>query len=172
MSANEPGPASQPDRTRTVEWQDPAATAALLKSVSGLDYLRGMAEGRYPLFPVAALIGLGEAHFEDALARVAIDPAEFHANPMNTMHGGILATLLDCVLGPAVLSTLPAGRGHTTLSLEIKFTRAVTLATGRLLAEGRVVTSGRRVMTSEGRVTDRDGRIYATGTSTLLIFDH
>ena len=158
-------------RRRTFEWADPAATAASLTTMSGLDYLTGMAEGRYPIFPAGILIGLGEAHFGFGTARVSLDPAEFHCNPMGTMHGGVLATLLDCVLGPAALSTLPAGRGHTTLSMELKFTRAVKPGTGRLTAIGDIVTNGRRIITTEGRVTDGGGRIYATGTSTLLVFD-
>ena len=164
---------SSGDSSRRIEvtWSDPAATAEMLRDLDGLSYLTGMARGRYPVFPAGVLIGLGDMQFEHGLARVCLDPREFHANPMNTMHGGVLATLLDCVLGPAVLTTLPAGRGHTTLTLDVKFTRAVTLASGRLTAEGRVVTTGRRIMTSEGRVTGQDGRIYATGTSTLMIFD-
>lgn len=158
-------------RRRTFEWTDPAVTAELLATMSGLDYLTGMAQGRCPLFPAGILIGLGEAHFAFGTARVSLDPAEYHCNPMGTMHGGVLATLLDCVLGPAALSTLPAGRGHTTLSMELKFTRAVKPETGRLTAVGEIVTNGRRIITTEGRVIDAGGRIYATGTSTLMVFD-
>ena len=170
MKAEQP-----PDRRLVLDWEDPGPTAALLRSLGGLGYLRGMAESRYPIFPAGALIGVRDLSFDHGVARVAraaLDAAEIHMNPMNTMHGGILTTLLDCVMGPAVLSTLPTGRGHTTLTLEMKFTRAVTLASGRRMAEGRVVAGGRRVMTSEGRITDRDGRVCATGTSTVLVFDH
>lgn len=88
------------------------------------------------------------------------------------MHGGILATLADSGLGCAVHTKLDAGFRYTSLEMKINFTRAVTVASGRLLCEGKVVTIGRRTATSEATITDESGRIVAHATSTCLIMDN
>ena len=85
---------------------------------------------------------------------------ELHENPMGTMHGGIVATLVDTAMGCAVSSTLPAGDGFTTLELSTNYVRPITQATGRVHAEGRVVHRGgasrrpkRRSTTTPARCT-------------------
>lgn len=92
-------------------------------------------------------------------------------NPIGTVHGGYAATLLDSAVGCAVHSALPAGKGYTTLELKVAYHRAMTEATGPVRAEGKVVQLGRRAAFAEGRLTDGQGRLYATATSTLLVFD-
>jgi uncharacterized protein (TIGR00369 family) len=92
-------------------------------------------------------------------------------NPIGTVHGGYAATLLDSAVGCAVHSALPAGKGYTTLELKVAYHRAMTEATGPVRAEGKVVQLGRRAAFAEGRLTDEQGRLYATATSTLLVFD-
>jgi len=85
------------------------------------------------------------------------------------MHGGMLATLLDSAMGCAVMSMLRPGATFTTLELKTNYVRAATSRTGRLHAEGRVVHIGTRVATTDARVTDDNGRLYAHATSTCLI---
>lgn len=92
-------------------------------------------------------------------------------NPIGTVHGGYAATLLDSAVGCAVHSALPAGKGYTTLELKVAYHRAMTEATGPVRAEGKVIQLGRRAAFAEGRLTDEQGRLYATATSTLLVFD-
>ena len=87
------------------------------------------------------------------------------------MHSGYAATLLDSALGCAVHSKLKAGQGYTTLELKVAYHRAMTKATGPVRAEGRVVHLGRRAGYAEGRIVDECGRLYATATSTLMVFD-
>ena len=94
---------------------------------------------------------------------------ELYENPMGTMHGGIVATLVDTAMGCAVSSTLPADASFTTLELSTKFVRAITAATGRVHAEGKVVHSGGRVATTDARVYDDAGVLYAHATSTCMI---
>ena len=88
---------------------------------------------------------------------------------MGTMHGGVVATLVDTAMGCAVSSTLPVDAAFTTLELSTKFVRAITTATGDVYAEGRVVHAGGRVATTEARVYDDNGELYAHATSTCLI---
>ena len=87
------------------------------------------------------------------------------------MHGGYAATLLDSALGCAVHTTLKANQGYSTLDLQVAYHRAMTKDTGPVRAEGKVITVGRRAAFAEGRIVDADGRIYATATSTLMVFE-
>ena len=157
-------------RRRLVEWEDQAASARSLRELSGLDFLTGILEGRLPAPPVAQLLGFAFTEVEAGRVVMALDPAEFHYNPLSTVHGGVAATLLDSVMACAVHSTLPAGRGYTTLEIKINYVRAITAATGRLRAEGKTIHVGRQVATAEGRLVDAEGRLYAHATTTCLVF--
>lgn len=98
-------------------------------------------------------------------------PDESVYNPIGTVHGGYAATLLDSAVGCAVHSALKAGQGYTTLELKVAYHRPMTKITGPVRAEGKVIQVGRRAAFAEGRLTDLEGRLYATATSTLLVFD-
>ena len=97
-------------------------------------------------------------------------PGEQHYNPIGAVHGGIITTILDSVMGCAVHSTLPAGVGYTTLELKVNFVRAVTHRVGPLRCEGKVVHGGRQVATADATLTDLNGKLYAHATSTCMIF--
>jgi uncharacterized protein (TIGR00369 family) len=160
---------SAAERQRTVEWQDPVTAARTGRGLSGLD-LTAMQEGRIPRAPVAALIGFTIADIAVGRVAMELDPAEFHYNPLASVHGGIVATLLDSVMGCAVHSTLPRGRGYTTLEIKVNYVRAITAATGRVRAEGTTIHVGRQTATAEGRLIDATGRLYAHATTTCLVF--
>ncbi|MCR5876114.1 PaaI family thioesterase [Phenylobacterium sp. J426] len=98
-------------------------------------------------------------------------PDESVYNPIGTVHGGYAATLLDSAVGCAVHSKLKAGQGYTTLELKVAYHRPLTKDTGPVRAEGVVIQLGRRAGFAEGKLTDLEGRLYATATSTLLVFD-
>jgi uncharacterized protein (TIGR00369 family) len=70
-----------------------------------------------------------------------------------------------------VHATLPAGIGYATLEFKVSLIRAITADTGVVRAEGKILNSGRRAATAEGRLTDTQGRLLAHGTTTCLIFD-
>jgi len=97
-------------------------------------------------------------------------PDESHYNPIGRVHGGFVCTVLDSAAGCAVQSTLPAGVGYTSLDLTVSYLRGLHHDSGELLAVGTVVKPGRRVAFAEARVTDAQGRLVATATSTLLVF--
>jgi len=92
-------------------------------------------------------------------------------NPIGTVHGGYAATLLDSACGCALQSKLGATQGYTTLELKVAYHRAMTEATGTVRAEGKVVTFGRRAAFVEATLKGLDGRLYASATSTLLVFE-
>jgi len=95
---------------------------------------------------------------------------EFHYNPLGSVHGGVLATLLDTAAGCSVHSTLPAGVGYTSLDLTTKFLRPVTIGSGMLRCEGSVISRGRTIALSQAQLTDASGRLVAHATSSCLIF--
>jgi uncharacterized protein (TIGR00369 family) len=92
-------------------------------------------------------------------------------NPIGSVHGGYAATLLDSACGMAVHSQLGPNRGHTTLELKVSYLRGLTDRSGTVRAEGRAISVGRRVAFSEATLHDGQGRLCATATSTLLVFD-
>ena len=100
-----------------------------------------------------------------------MEPREFHYNPLGTVHGGMLATLLDTAAGCAVHTTLPAGVGYTSMDLSVKYLRPVTVASGTLRCVGTVLQRGRRTALAEARLTDAADRLVAHATSTCLLFD-
>ncbi len=156
------------ERRRTIRWdrQRPADPA-----LSGLDSLRAMAAGERPRAPAASLIGLSVQSVEHGRVRMALTPAEYHYNPIGSVHGGVIATLLDTVLACSVMSTLPPGRGCMTLEIKVNYLRALTEAAGDVVGEGVCVQSGRQVGVAEGRITDAKGRVYATASTTMLVSD-
>jgi uncharacterized protein (TIGR00369 family) len=153
-------------RTRTFAWADPAAMAAVAATKPGLEYLSDIAAGHAPPPPIAGLLGLTLEVVEPGRVVFAVQPAEWMYNPIGSVHGGIAATLLDSCTGCAVHTTLAAGVGYTTTDLHVRYIRAMTDTTGRVLAEGRVIHSGRRTATAEGRLFVEDGeRLIAHATS-------
>jgi uncharacterized protein (TIGR00369 family) len=135
---------------------------------AGLRLLRErFAEG--PPVPAADLLGMRPAEVGVGHAAFVCDAKPAFANPMGTVHGGIAATLLDSALGCAVQTTLDEGVAYTTISLEVKYLRAIRVDAGELRAEAFVVHAGRRQATAEARLTDRDGRVLATATTTCLV---
>ncbi|MBA2390101.1 MAG: PaaI family thioesterase, partial [Geodermatophilaceae bacterium] len=92
-------------------------------------------------------------------------------NPIGLVHGGLVCTLLDSVLGCAVQTTLEAGVGYTSLEIKVSYLRPVRAGEGDLTAVGRVSRRGRRVSFADGEVRDSQGRLVATGSSTCLVVD-
>jgi uncharacterized protein (TIGR00369 family) len=158
-------------RARTVEWEDPRPTAARSREMSGLELLEAIRVGRLPPPPIAVLMGFSILELAEGRVTFTVVPAEYHYNPIGVVHGGLAATLLDTVMGCAVHSKLPRGRGYTTLDVQVRYLRPLTVDTGRILATGAAVHVGGRMATAEGRVVDEAGRLYATGTTSCLLFD-
>ncbi|GAA3342699.1 hotdog fold thioesterase [Amorphoplanes nipponensis] len=158
------------DRTRTYSWTDPAAHAALLGTTDGLTLLRGMAAGELPPPPIMNLIDIAGMEVEEGSVTFFLDPQEFHYNPLGSVHGGVISTLLDSTAACSLHSTLPAGVGYTSLDLNVKFLRAVTVESGRLTCKGGVLQKGRRTALTEARLTDSAGRLIAHATSSCMLF--
>lgn len=140
-----------------------------IKGMSGLEFLSRIRDGHLPPPPIARLLGFDLVEVEHGRAVFEGTPTLDHYNPIGSVHGGYAATLLDSCMGCAVQSTLPQGTGYTTLELKVSLVRGISAATGKVRAEGTVLTSGRRVGYAEGRLVDAGGKLLAHGTSTCLI---
>ena len=140
--------------------------------MSGLEFVRGLVDGTLPPNTIARTLGYDVTEAVSGRVVVTAEPGDIHLNPAGTVHGGFAATLLDSCMGLAVQSTLEKGFGQTTLEFKISLLRPITPETGLIKAEGVVLSRGRRVGTAEGRLTDRDGRLLAHGTTTCLIFQN
>ena len=157
-------------RTRTVTWVDPMVSASVVqKGISGLEFLKKIISGEIPPPPISELMGFAITQAEPGFAVFECDPAEYHYNPIGVVHGGLACTLLDSTMSCAVQTTVPAGSAYTTLELKVHLVRAITAKTGRLRAEGRLIHGGSRMGTAEGKLIDKDGKLYAHGTTTCMI---
>ncbi|MFQ5985932.1 MAG: PaaI family thioesterase [Thermoplasmata archaeon] len=137
------------------------------ESQSMFEMARMIAHGELPQPPVAELIGFRLVSIEPGRAVMEMEANERHANPMGTLHGGIVCDIADAAMGLAYASTLEAGESFATLELKINFLRPFW--TGDLTAVGQVLHAGRSVGVMECDVEDGAGRLVARATSTCMI---
>lgn len=152
-----------------VSWEDPAELGEQARAMPGLDFLEAIRDEELPPAPIQRLLDFALTEVEVGRVVFTAQPGEQHYNPIGVVHGGLAATLLDSAMGAAVHSTLPQGQGYTTLETKFNLVRAVTVDTGPIQAEGRVVNRGRQVATAEGYLRDGAGKLLAHGTSTCLV---
>jgi uncharacterized protein (TIGR00369 family) len=142
-------------------------------ALSGLEQLRAVFDPDRPERApgIGKTLGFSVVELEEGRVVFGGHPDESVYNPIGTVHGGYAATLLDSAVGCAVHSSLKAGQGYTTLELKVAYHRAITNDTGPVEAVGKVTSFGRRVAFSEAQLTDANGRLLASATSTLLVFE-
>lgn len=170
MSDREAAPPSWGEpRHKTVTWYDPLAAARIGATMSGLEHLQAMQRGELPPPPIGA-------HFDFAITDVrtgevtfTCQPDESAYNPIGVVHGGLVCTLLDSVVGCAVQTTLAPGVGWTSIEITVNYLRPVRATSGLLVARGWVSKPGRRVAFAEGDVRDSGGVVVATASSACLI---
>ncbi|MFB6889293.1 PaaI family thioesterase [Kitasatospora sp. NPDC056327] len=162
-------PAGAVPRTRTHHWHA-GPPISEFPHLTGEEILRGIIAGRIQQPPIGSTLGFllveagpGTAVFEGVLG-------DHLFNPMNTVHGGYLATLLDSALGCAVMSRLPAGVGYTTTQLNVHMVRPLFAESGHVRCEGVALQVGRTMATAEARITGcEDGRLFAHATTTCAV---
>jgi uncharacterized protein (TIGR00369 family) len=155
--------------TKTLEWDDPGPLAAALPTMSGLDFLRAIVAGELPQPPIMAAMASEAVAVEPGRAEFRCRPDGSLFNPIGTIHGGFVCTVLDSAAACAGQTTLPAGSGYTSIDLEVRYLRPVLPGGGPFTAVGRVVKPGRRVIFTEAELTDAAGAVVATATSSLLV---
>jgi uncharacterized protein (TIGR00369 family) len=153
----------------TITWSDPIISARAIKRMSGLDYLLSLKDAQNPLPPMYALFNFRFLEVEAGRVLFEATPAPYHCNPVGIVHGGFACTLLDSATALAVLTVLSAGTDLMSLEIKVNFVRPIKVQTGAVRCEGNTIHSGHRVATTEGRITDSEGKLYAHALSTCLI---
>lgn len=141
------------------------------RRMSGIEFFRKMMAGEMPPPPMLDLLNIRLLEVEEGRVVFSAACEERFYNGTGVAHGGFAATLLDTALGCAINSAMPAGRRFTTLELKVNLTRPITSEAGTLRCEARIVHVGGRTATSEGRIVDAAGKLYAHGTTTCIIVD-
>lgn len=140
--------------------------------LSGLEFMQGILAGRYPAPPIGKTLNFQLEAVEQGRVVFRGTPQFGAMNPIGTVHGGWFGTLLDSCMACAVHTTVPAGRGYTTLEYKINILRAVLPDSGEYRAIGEVTHAGRRTGVAEGRIEQvNSGKIVARGSTTCLIMD-
>ena len=157
-------------RERTIRWSDPGSGLAALARMTGLDFLRAIRDGELPAAPISSPMLMRLDEVDDGRVAFSCEPDESLYNPIGSVHGGVMCTLLDSALGCAAHSTLPAGIGYTSIEIKVNYLRPVQIGAGKLTAIGTVTKRGQRVIFADGEVLDAVGNVIATASSSLLVF--
>jgi uncharacterized protein (TIGR00369 family) len=147
----------------------PAFDPAQVLAMSGLDYLREMLAGRVPTAPIAATMNIRLHAAEPGRASFRGAPLAQHCNPFGAPHGGWYGTLLDSVLGCAVMTGVPKGAHYTTLEYKVNILRPLALGM-EAEAVATLAHAGRRTAVASAELRGiEDGKLYATGSTTCII---
>jgi uncharacterized protein (TIGR00369 family) len=141
-----------------------------LQGLSGLQFMRALLRGELPYPPIMDTLDYGLVEVDRGRCIFQGTPQLKHYNPLGSVHGGWYATLLDSALGCAVHTMLEAGQAYTTAELGIHIVRGADERSGPLRAIGQVVHCGRQLATAEARIVGADGKLYAHGSTTCLVF--
>lgn len=156
---------------KTIAWQDPLATAAIGSTLSGRQFLEGIRDGDIPAPPIAKLMDFSIEEVGEGRVVFGCVPDESHYNPIGMVHGGLVCTLADTVLGCSVHSLLEAGVVYTSIDLNVSYLRPVYADGSKLRAIGTVTKMGRRVAFATAEILDAKDRVVATASGSVLIMD-
>jgi uncharacterized protein (TIGR00369 family) len=168
---NQTNPEWGEPRTKLITWFDPMVTADSLYKLPGRQALQAVADGLVAPPPIAEHFGFGITEVSDGEVIFSCNPDESVYNPIGMVHGGLVCTLLDTVIGCAVHTTLPAGVAYTSIELKVNYLRAVHGNNGLLTARGWVTKPGRRVAFAEGEVSNAQGKVVATASGSCLVME-
>ena len=138
---------------------------------SGIEIFQAMLEGEVPTAPIARTMSFTLVEAQAGRVEFQGTPLFDHYNPLGTVHGGWIATLLDSALGCAVHTALPAGRTYTTLELKVNYIKGLTERVPLVRAVGSVIHLGGRTATAEARLVGPDGTLFAHATTTCLVME-
>ena len=139
--------------------------------MSGKEALQAMIDGHLPPPPIAKVLSFRLVVVGDGFAAFEGEANSQLLNPLGTVHGSWAMALIDSATGCACHSLLPAGTGYTTVETKVNFSRPILPDTGRVRAEGKVVSKGRRIISAQALVTGPDGKVLAHGTSTIIVLE-
>ena len=154
-------------RQRVVDWQAPLPVARVAAAMSGLQAMRAIRDGILPEPPMARLIDFRLRVAEPGRIVMELEPHEGLENTIGLLHGAAAAALLDTAMGCAISTMLPAGQGAVTLDLKLTFLRPLSVKSGTISAEGKLIKLGRQTSYAEGFVRDGSGNLAVHATATF-----
>jgi len=154
-------------RQRVVDWQAPGPAAKAAAAMSGIEAMCAIRDGILPPPPMARLIGFRMSVVEPGRIVMELEPHESLENTIGLMHGATAAALLDTAMGCAISTRLPAGQGSVTLDLKLTYLRPLTVNSGTIAAERKIIKLGRQTSYTEGFVRDRAGNLAVHATATF-----
>jgi uncharacterized protein (TIGR00369 family) len=157
------------ERTLNIKWEEPTDRFQT-RDMSGLEFLQAMIAGKLPRSAMSRLMNYELTEVSAGRVVVECVPDDRYDNFIGIAHGGLACALLDSCMGGSIQSIVPAQFAATTLELKVNMVRPITPKVGKLVCEGKVIHPGRRICTAEGRILDATGRLYAHGTTTMMIF--
>jgi len=137
--------------------------------MTGKEFLQAIIDGRFPQPPIAQTMSCRITEVGDGFVAFEGDTGPQLLNTMGIVHGGWAMMLIDSVTGCAAHSLMPPGVGSTSIETKVNFSRPIKLETGRVRAEGRVISQGRQIISAQGQLFGPDGRVLAHGTSTIFV---
>ena len=135
---------------------------------TGLEFLLALKEKQISTSPMTRTIPMTLKNVEHGKVEYLVTPDERHINFQGATHGGFAASVMDTITGGAIHSTLPKGVSFATLDLNVKMIRPLQLNV-TYKAIGEMINTGRNILTSEGRIIDENGKVFAYGSATLMI---
>jgi uncharacterized protein (TIGR00369 family) len=157
-------------RQRVVDWQAPGPAARAAMGMSGLVAMQAIRDGLLPPPPMAKLIGFRMAVVEPGRIVMELDPEESLENTIGLLHGATAAALLDTAMGCVISTMLPVGQTSVTLDLKLAYLRPLSVKSGTIQAEGKIIKLGRQTSYTEGFVRDGAGNlaVHATATFSMI----
>jgi uncharacterized protein (TIGR00369 family) len=157
-------------RERVVDWQAPGPAAKAAATMSGMEAMCAIRDGLLPEPPMARLIDFRLRTAEPGRIVMELEPDESLENTVGLLHGATAAALLDTAMGCAISTMLPAGQGAVTLDLKLTYLRPLSVRSGRISAEGKLIKLGRQTSYAEGFVRDGAGNlaVHATATFSMM----
>lgn len=152
-----------------VEWADPAQIGSQWMQLDGREFLERIGRKEIPLPPILSVLDITEGAMGDGWIEFSMRPQGFMLNLANTVHGGVLATLLDSALTCALVTRLQKGMACTTIDLQMRFFRPAHVSAELLTARGEILNMGKTLGTTTGEVRDSKNRLIVHATSTLAI---
>jgi len=157
-------------RERVVAWPAPGPVAKVAAGMTGMEAMCAIRDGRLPGPPMAYLIGFRMSLVEKGRIVMELDPEESLENTVGLLHGATAAAVLDTAMGCAISTMLPAGQASVTLDLNLTYLRPLSVRSGTIAAEGKLIKLGRQTSYAEGFVRDGKGNlaVHATANFSMI----
>jgi uncharacterized protein (TIGR00369 family) len=155
--------------TLCIDWTDPAGISSKWIQLDGREFLEQIGRREIPLPPILSVLDISEGRIGDGWIEFSMRPQGYMLNLAGTVHGGVLATLVDSALTCALVTRLPKGMACTTIDLQMRFFRPVHLSTQLLTARAEIINAGKTFGTTQGEIRDSNGRLIVHATSSLAI---